>query len=252
MFAHRAGAERAIEADGERTGVTQRMPERGRRLPRQRAPGAVGDRAGDHQRQAQPARGEDLLAGEDRRLGVERVENRLDQDDVGAAVDQADDLLGVRFAQRVESDRAKAGIVDVGRDRRGAVGRPERAGDEAALAVDALSLQRRAAREPGAVAVEFVHHFLHAVIGLGDRSRGKGVGLQNVRAGHRIGEVNVLDRLRLGEGEKIVVALEMAFAAVEAGAAEMRLLEGEVLNLRPHRAVENEDALARGLGERAR
>ena len=113
-------------------------------------------------------------------------------------------------------------------------------------------LERRAAREPGAVAVEFVHHLLHAVIGLRDRRRGKGVGLQNVGAGHRIGEVDVLDRLRLGEGQKIVVALEMAFAAVEAVAAEMALLEAEVLDLRPHRAVENEDALARGLGERAR
>ena len=46
--------------------------------------------------------GEDLLAGEDGRLGVERVEDRLDQDEVGAAVDQAGDLLGVgrRAARR--------------------------------------------------------------------------------------------------------------------------------------------------------
>ena len=40
-------------------------------------------------------RGEDLLAGEDRRLGVQRVEDRLDQDQVGAAVDQPADLLGI-------------------------------------------------------------------------------------------------------------------------------------------------------------
>ena len=38
---------------------------------------------------------EGLLDGEDRRLGVQRVEDGLDQDEVGAAVDQAADLLGV-------------------------------------------------------------------------------------------------------------------------------------------------------------
>ena len=129
---------------------------------------------------------------------------------------------------------------------------PERPGDEAAPAVDAFGFQRGAAREPGAVAVQFVDELLHAVIGLGDPRRGKGVGLQDIRAGHRIGEMDVLDRLRLGEGEQIVVALQMAFAADEAVAAEVAFFEAEVLDLRPHRAVENEDALARGRGERAR
>ena len=47
--------------------------------------------------------GEDLLAGEDRRLGVQRVEDRLDQDDVGAAVDQAAQLLAIGDAQIVEA-----------------------------------------------------------------------------------------------------------------------------------------------------
>ena len=39
--------------------------------------------------------GEDLFRCEDRRLGVQRVEDRLDQDDVGAAVDQAAQLLAI-------------------------------------------------------------------------------------------------------------------------------------------------------------
>ena len=64
--------------------------------------------------------------------------------------------------------------------------------------------------------------------------------------------MDVLDRLRLGEGQQVVVALEGAGATVEAGAAELRLAEAEALDLGAHRAVENEDALARGLGERAR
>ena len=71
--------------------------------------------------------------GKARRLGVQRVEHRLDQDDVGAALDQPAHLLRVGLAQLVEVDVAEAGIVDVGRDRRRAVGRPDGAGDEARL-----------------------------------------------------------------------------------------------------------------------
>ena len=42
-----------------------------------------------------PVLGEDLLDGEERRLGVQRVEDRLDQDEVGAAVDQAARRLAI-------------------------------------------------------------------------------------------------------------------------------------------------------------
>ena len=250
MLAHRARAERAVEADGEGLGVAHRMPEGGRRLARQRAPGAVGDRAGDHDRQAHAALGEDLLAGENGRLGVQRVEDRLDQDEVGAAVDQAADLLGVGDLEVVEGDGAVARIVDVGRQRGRAVGGPERAGDEASPAVRPLRLDRRAPGEPGAVAVEFVDHVLHAVVGLGDRGRGKGVGLEDVRAGHGVGEMDVLDRLRLGQRQKVVVPLQMAFARHEPVAAEMGLGEAELLDLRAHRAVENEDPPLRRLAQR--
>ena len=69
--------------------------------------------------------------GEDRRLGVERVEDRLDQQQVGAAVDQPARLLAIGRAQFVEGDGAEARIADVGRDRGGAVGRADGAGDEA-------------------------------------------------------------------------------------------------------------------------
>ena len=99
MLAHRARAERAVEADGEGARMADRVPEGGRRLAGQGAPGAVGDRSRNHQRQADAALGEDLLAGEDGRLGVQRVEDRFDQDEVGAAVDQAADLLAVGDAQ---------------------------------------------------------------------------------------------------------------------------------------------------------
>ncbi len=76
--------------------------------------------------------------GVERGLGVQRVEDGLDQQDIDAAFEQAARLFGIGRLQIVEGDRAEAGIVHVGRDRGGAVGRPERTGDEARAAVALL------------------------------------------------------------------------------------------------------------------
>jgi hypothetical protein len=57
------------------------------------------------------ARGlEHFLDGEERRFRVQRVEDRLDEEQVGAAIDQAVRGLGVRRAQLIEGDIAVAGI----------------------------------------------------------------------------------------------------------------------------------------------
>ena len=92
------------------------------------------------------ALGEDLLRRDDRGLGVERVEDRLDEDDLGAAVDQPPHLLGVGVAHLVEGHGAVAGIVHVRRDRQRAVRRADGAGDEAAAAVLLLRRGRAASR----------------------------------------------------------------------------------------------------------
>jgi hypothetical protein len=76
----------------------------------------------------------------DRSLGVERVEHRLDEHDLGSAGDQSLDLFDIDVGQEVEIDLAKARVVDVGRERQRLVGRPERAGDEASTMIRAAAL----------------------------------------------------------------------------------------------------------------
>ncbi len=246
MRAHRVGPERAVEADGEGPRMAHRVPEGGRRLPRQRPPREVGDRARDHHRQVDAPLGEDLLAGEDRRLGVQRVEDRLDQDQVGAAVDQPADLLAIGEPQVVERHRAIAGVVDVRRDRRRPVRRPEGAGDEAPLAVLGGGPVAGAAGDLGAGLVQRMDLRLHRVVGLGDRRRREGVGLDDVGAGDGIAVVDVLDRLRLGQDQQVVVALlRMPVRGAGAMPGEVVLAEAEPLDLGAHRAVEDQDALAR-------
>ena len=117
--AHLFGAERAVQSDRQRRGMRNRIPECLRRLPGEKPPGSVGDGAGNHHRQADAARLHHFSAGEDRGLGVERVEDRLDQQNIDAAVDQSAHLLGISGAQFIEGDGAEARIEHVGRDRRG-------------------------------------------------------------------------------------------------------------------------------------
>ena len=135
MRAHFLGAERAIEPERQRRGMRDRVPERFRRLAGQQAAGAVGDGAGNHHRHGDAPRFELVGDGENRRLGVERVEDGFDQQRIDAAGQKPAHLLGISKPQLVEGDGAKAGIGDVRRDRSGAVGRTERAGDETLAAV---------------------------------------------------------------------------------------------------------------------
>ena len=99
------GTERAVEPDDERAHVAHAVPERLGRLPGQGAAAGVGDGARDPHRPAALLLLEERLEGEDRRLGVEGVEDGLDQQQVGAAVDQAAGLLEVRRHELVEARR---------------------------------------------------------------------------------------------------------------------------------------------------
>ena len=147
---HQLRAQRAIEAHGERLQVPDREVERLRRLARQRAPRAVGDGAGDDERQLHARLVERLQGGIPGGLGVQRVEHRLDQQQVHAAVDQPARLLLVGLHQLVEGDAAEARVVHVGRDGRRAVGRPHGAGDPARPVRRLLASPRRQRHAPGA------------------------------------------------------------------------------------------------------
>ena len=245
MGAHFLGAERAVEPDRERRGVRDRIPERLRRLAGQQAAGTVGDGAGNHHRHVGAARGKLLGDGVERGLGVERVENGLDQQRVDAAVEQPAHLLGIGGAQLVEGDGAEAGIGDVRRDRGGAVGRADGAGDEALAAVLVLRDGGGLARQPRAFRVQFIGDLRHAVVGLRDAGRGKRVGRDDVGAGAEIIEVDGAHRVRPAQIEQIVVAADVAVPGVEARAAKAFLVETERLDHRAHGAVEHQNALGR-------
>ena len=188
------------------------------------------------------------LDGEDRRLAVERVEDRLDLQDVGAAGDQAAARLLVCGDQLVPRDVARAGVVDVGREAGGPVRRAERAGDKARLV--GVRGRRRVGGFAGDGRRDAVHLLddrLEAVVGHRDRRRVERVGLDDVRAGLEVAVVDLAHDLGLGQHQDVVGALQVARVVLEALAAEVRLGQRVALDHRAHRAVEHQDPLAHDL-----
>ena len=81
-------AQRAVQADGDRPRMAHRGPEGFHRLARERAARGIGDRAGDDDGQVEARRRRGGAHRVDSRLGIQRVEDGFDEDDIGAALDQ--------------------------------------------------------------------------------------------------------------------------------------------------------------------
>ena len=226
--------------------VPHRIPECLRQLAGQQPAGFVGDGARDHHGHVDAARLADFRDRVERRLGVQGIEDGFDQQQIGAAVEQAIDLLAIGLAQIVEGDGAVAGIGNVGRDRGGTVGRAERAGDKALLAVLGAHPLGGGARQFGALAIELIGEVRHLVIGLRDRGRGKRVGGDDVGAGAQVGGVDVFDRPGLGQDQQVVVAADVAVKIRKTFAAEGGLVELQALDHGAHGAVEHQNAFAGG------
>ncbi len=205
----RRRAERAVEADAPRPGVADGVPERLGGLPGERPPGQVDDGSGQEHRQPQPGGFEDLLEREDRGLGVERVEDRLDQEQVRAALDEAARRVRVGRPELLEADVAGRRVGDVRGDRGGPVRRSQRAGDPARPAVARLGRVRGGAGQPGGGRVHLARQVGQPVVGLADRRGVEGVRLDHVGAGVEVGGVDRRDHVGPGERKQVVVAAQV-------------------------------------------
>ncbi len=161
------------------------------------------------------------------RLQVQRVLGGLEEEQVAAALDQAEGLGAVVLGEVVPGDAAG--------HRDGLGGGAHRAGDEA-RPVGGRVLRRRRARDAGRRDVDRVVLGLEPVLGQHQRRRPEGVGLEDVGAGGEKALVDALDDVWTGQDEILVAALEV-------GTAEVLGAEIEGLDRRPHGAVEHEDAL---------
>ena len=176
-------------------------------------------------------------------LASERVEDRLEQEHVDAAVDQAAHLSS--YAARISSKvmARNAGLLTSGEIDSVAVRRTDRAGDEA-RPVRRLRrpLVGGRARQPRPLDVHARRPRLERVVRLRDRGAAEGVRFDDVGAGREVLVMDGADDVGPREDEDVAVALQVARMIGEALAAEVRFGQLVALDHRPHRAVEDEDA----------
>ena len=229
---HLARAERAVDANDQRVGVLDRRPEAFDRLTRQRPAGQIDDRDADPQRELRRR----VARSDDRRLRVQRVEDRLDQEHVDPAVAQAAHLLGVALDDLVERVRAVRRVVDTRAERQRHVQRPDRAGDEAVGPC-------RLARDPRALDVHVVHRVLEPVVRLPDRGRRERVRRRDVGARREVRVVHLAHDVGPRQVEQVGVVLDVTRMRREALTAEVGLGEASALEEDAPRPVEHEDPL---------
>ena len=179
-------------------------------------------------------------------LGVQRVEDGLDEQNVHAAVQQSANLFAVGPDQFIKGRSASGRVADVGADGRGFGRRPDGTGHEADAA--RLCRHERVRRAPGAFGAglgQLVRQGFQAVIGEGDGLGIKGVGLDDVGPGLQVFAVDVLDDCRLSDIEQVVVAFEvLALPVLEPIPAEIGFAQLALLDHGPHGAIQDDDPLA--------
>ncbi len=194
--------------------------------------------------------GRDCLRGHDRRLGVQGVEDRLDEEEVDAPVTERADLLLVRGLHGVERHGAKGRLVDLRRERQRDVERPDRARDEPRL----LRRPRRpgvggSTREAGSFEAHLRCSAPEGVVGLSDRRRSERVRGRDVRARVEVRVVDLGDDLRRGEVQEIRVALDVVRVRCEPLPAVLLLAQPAAVDEDAPRPVEHEDSLGEMLLE---
>ena len=239
---HLRSTQRAVDPNGERTRVLDGDVKRLDRLTRQGSAALVDDGDGEDERKPDALLFRHVVDCAKRGLRIERVENRLDEEQVATAVDQPTNLLRVGFACVVERERSKARVVDVGAQAQGLVERPDGAGHEAG----AIRATRRGLfRDARGRDVEVVDDVLEVVVCLGKRVRVERIRLDDVGARVQILLVNSANHVGASQDQQVVVALEALRVIDEAIAPKVGFLEPGTLDHRAHRAIEKDDALCK-------
>ena len=212
-----------------------------------------GERGGDVGAEQHPARGverdrgldrdalaglrENLLGSMNRGFELEDVLHRLDDQDVGAAVDQPADLVEEELLHLLECVLAEHRIFRGGQQS----GRTDRAGDEARARRRAVVVGHLA-RQLGGEAVLLVGALAETVFLELDLAAAEGVGFEHVATDFHVAGVDAFDDAWVDEHEILVAPLETTV-----------VLGGELhVEYRgAHRAVVDDDALAREVEELA-
>ena len=226
VLAHLGRAGRAVQPDA----VDAERLQRGQRgadlaAEQHRAGGLHGDLDQDRQRLAGLVQGPP--GADDRGLGLQQVLRGLHQHRVGAAGDQAADLLGVGVAQQGVAGVAQGGQLGA---------RADRAEHEPGVLRRGPGVGRLPG-DPGTGLGQLGDPVRDAVLAKVAEVGAEGVGLDAVDADREVRLVDAADDVRPGDVEDLVAAL-VALEVVQRGVCG--------LQHRAHRAVGDDDAFGQG------
>ena len=110
-------------------------------------------------------------------------------------------------------------------------------------------LVRSGAGDTRRLYVHLVYMILETVMGLRDCGGIEGVGLGDICAGGEIRTMDLAHHLGLGQHEDVIVADQPIRVCHKARAAEIALVQFVRLDHRPHRSIEEQDAVAQEFAE---
>ena len=236
---HRFGADRAVHPGGGHPRVLDRDPEGLGVLSGEIAPPLIHRREGNEEPGVPRRLGDGVPGSLERRLGVQRVETGLDEQQVGPSRQETRRLFPVGVPQRVPGNGPEGGVGDVGRHAQGAVRGAHGAQHEAVPAGGAGD----PARGLRGAAVDFESASFEPVVEEGDGVRVERVRGEGIRAGGEVEAMHLLDQLRPGQGQDVVEPLERPWMFPEQIAPKARLVEALGLQHGADGPVEDHDAL---------
>ena len=239
---HLCGTERAVQSHREDIGMAHRGEERVEGLSREGAPSGIGDGHREHDGQALAHALHHAFGSIDGRLGIERVEDGLDEQRIHAALDEGLHLFVIGFHQFIVGDATQGWVVHVGADGAGLVGGAHRTCHEAGLLGCAHSIGL-AACDGSCGKVDLAAQVFAAIVGHRDALRIERAGLNDVDTHAQVAAVYVGNHVGTCEAEQVVVALLQSRQGGKALATEVSFSESEALYHRTHGAIQDEDAL---------
>ena len=94
----------------------------------------------------------------------------------------------------------------------------------------------------GGAEVDITYPIFESVIGLCDGGTREGIGLNNISASLKKGAMDILNKFRAGDAEKVVVSLEIARCISKALIAEVRFFQRILLDHCAHCPVQEDNA----------
>ena len=188
--------------------MTDGMPKGFGRLTGKCPPGSIGDRDGNHHRQAKSNLIENLLHRPKGCLEVQRVKGRLRQKNIHSPLDQRPDLLRVRFRKLAKSHRPILRTIHIRRHGGRSIGRAHGSGDPGLFSgMVGQKLVRHFSGQTGRRQIHLPDRPLETIIGLGD-----GRGVERIRfndPGSRLQilPVNLANHIRTGDHQNIIISL---------------------------------------------